>query len=64
MTAGERSAIEGYFTALFEDEDSDESDNEYVPRDFWKRVRLYYIVNVHVYMHTLCVFSGILVYVY
>ena len=40
MAAGERLALEGYFTSLFEDENSDESDEEYVPRDLlWRKVR-------------------------
>lgn len=39
MTAGERLAFEGYFSALFEDEDSDENDDEYFPRDLhWRKV--------------------------
>ena len=41
MAAGERLSLEGYFTSLYEEEDSDESDEEYVPRDVWKRVRLH-----------------------
>ena len=41
MAAGERLALEGYFTSLYEEEDSDESDDEYVPRDVWKRVSNY-----------------------
>ena len=41
MAAGERLSLEGYFTSLYEDEDSDESDEEYMPRDVWKRVRLH-----------------------
>ena len=41
MAAGERLALEGYFTSLFEEENSDESDDEYVPRDLlWRKVRL------------------------
>ena len=40
MAAGERLALEGYFSSLYEEEDSDESDDEYVPRDVWKRVRM------------------------
>ena len=39
MTAGERLASEGFFSALFEDENSDESDDEYIPRDLhWRKV--------------------------
>ena len=41
MAAGERLSLEGYFTSLYEEEDSDESDEEYMPRDVWKRVRLH-----------------------
>ena len=43
MTAGERLAFEGYFS-YFEDENSDESDDEYVPRDLlWRKVRYMYM---------------------
>ena len=45
MAAGERLALEGYFTSLYEEENSDESDDEYVPRDVWKRVS--YEINAH-----------------
>lgn len=40
MTAGERLAFEGYFTSLYEEDNSDESDEEYMPRELWKRVRI------------------------
>jgi hypothetical protein len=58
MAAGERLSLEGYFTSLYEEEDSDESDEEYMPRDVWKRVSLR---NTYIVMH---LYSFIQIYMY